>query len=112
MTRALAITVGDPAGIGGEIIAKSFQGAPDITAGCFVAGDLAHMRRAAHAAAPPGGPALPVALIDSPAQALEMPPRCIPLLQATAAVPLVPWGRVDAAGGWSAHYPCDARESE
>jgi 4-hydroxythreonine-4-phosphate dehydrogenase len=99
MTSPLAITIGDPAGIGGEIIAKAFLGDPGATAGCFVAGDLGHMRRAAYAIAQAGSPALPVAVIEAPAQALDVPPRCIPLLQVAPAVPLVPWGRVDAAAG-------------
>eukprot|EP01034_Spumella_vulgaris_P020157 gene20157-25819_t len=43
--KPIAITLGDPAGIGPEIIAKAFRDAPDATAGCFVAGDLAVMRR-------------------------------------------------------------------
>src|SRR5207237_6549188 len=42
----------------------------------------------------------PIAVIERPEQALEVPPRCIPLLQV---VPLsqemVAWGRVDAAAG-------------
>lgn len=43
----IAITMGDPAGIGPEIIAKAFRDAPEVTAGCFVVGDLATLRRAA-----------------------------------------------------------------
>ncbi|RYF75564.1 MAG: 4-hydroxythreonine-4-phosphate dehydrogenase PdxA, partial [Comamonadaceae bacterium] len=35
----IAITLGDPAGIGPEIIAKAFRDAPELTQGCFVAGD-------------------------------------------------------------------------
>ena len=61
----IAITQGDPAGIGGEIIAKAFRDAPDLTAGCFVVGDLAHMRRAAAVLERPGELALPVALLGS-----------------------------------------------
>jgi 4-hydroxythreonine-4-phosphate dehydrogenase len=43
----IAITMGDPAGIGPEIIAKAFRDAPEVTAGCFVVGDVAAIRRAA-----------------------------------------------------------------
>ncbi len=43
----IAITPGDPAGIGPEIVAKAFRDAPDVMAGCFVLGDLALMQRAA-----------------------------------------------------------------
>ena len=41
-----AITLGDPAGIGPEIIAKAFRDAPEATRGCFVAGDVGVMTRA------------------------------------------------------------------
>jgi 4-hydroxythreonine-4-phosphate dehydrogenase len=43
----LAITPGDPAGIGPEIVAKAFRDAPDVLAGCFVLGDVGLMRKAA-----------------------------------------------------------------
>jgi len=43
---AIAITLGDPAGIGPEIIVKAFRDAPDATRGAFVAGDVATLRRA------------------------------------------------------------------
>ena len=52
MNLPLAITLGDPAGIGPEIIAKAFLQAPDDMAGCFVAGDVALLRRACHVVAP------------------------------------------------------------
>ncbi|MBA2962542.1 MULTISPECIES: 4-hydroxythreonine-4-phosphate dehydrogenase PdxA [Ramlibacter] len=96
--RPLAITQGDPAGIGGEIIAKAFRRAPELLEGCFVAGDLAHLRRAC-AAADPGALPLPIAVIEQPAQVVQVPPHCIPLLQVGPARPLVPWGRIDAAAG-------------
>ncbi len=95
----LAITQGDPAGIGGEIIAKAFRDAPEITAGCFVAGDVAHVRRAAQAVSAPGQLPLPVVLIGRAADAWAAPPRCIPVLQVVTAGPLVPWGQVSAAAG-------------
>ena len=99
MTLPVAITQGDPAGIGGEIVAKAFRADRDLLRGCFVAGDLAHMRRASAAACPSGGIALPVAMIDAPEDALHAPPACIPLLQVTTPGELVPWGRVDARAG-------------
>ncbi|MDR6857027.1 4-hydroxythreonine-4-phosphate dehydrogenase PdxA [Variovorax guangxiensis] len=80
-SQALAITLGDPAGIGPEIIARAFRDAPELTRGCFVAGDLGLVRRAAQALDAPGWPALPVALIEAPTEALAVPPHCIPVLQ-------------------------------
>ncbi|GAC1525935.1 MAG: 4-hydroxythreonine-4-phosphate dehydrogenase PdxA [Ramlibacter sp.] len=96
----IAITQGDPAGIGGEIIARLFRDAPELASSCFVVGDLLHMRRAAAVLAGPGALALPVALIEQPADLAQLPPRCIPLLQAGPVAPeCVPWGRVTALAG-------------
>lgn len=94
--KPLAITMGDPAGIGPEIVAKAFRQAPQLLAGCFVAGDLAAMRRGAGVA---GGVPLPVACIQRPDDAAHVPPGCVPLLQATATAPLPGHGRVDAEAG-------------
>jgi 4-hydroxythreonine-4-phosphate dehydrogenase len=82
MSQALGITLGDPAGIGPEIIARAFCDAPEITRGCFVVGDVGIVRGAAQALEAPGRLALPVALIEAPAEALAVPSRCIPVLQA------------------------------
>ena len=95
----LAITQGDVCGIGPEIIAKFFR-TPD-AAGCFVVGDMAVMRRAA---AWTGG-LLAVARIDVPADALGLPPNCLPVLQADAlAADLMqaPVGQVDRRAGAAA----------
>jgi 4-hydroxythreonine-4-phosphate dehydrogenase len=43
----IAITMGDPAGIGPEIIVKAFTDVPELTKDCFVVGDVAVLRRAA-----------------------------------------------------------------
>ena len=99
MTLPLAITMGDVAGIGPEIIAKAFRDAPEALRGCFVAGDVATLRRAAALVQGAGVP-LPVALIERPADALAVPPRCVPVLQVVEppAVP-VPLGRISAVAG-------------
>lgn len=94
--KPLAITMGDPAGIGPEIIAKAFRHAPQVLEGCFVAGDLAAMRRGVGAA---GGVPLTIACIEGSDETGRVPPGCIPLVQATAAVPLPAYGRVDASAG-------------
>ena len=98
MNLPLAITLGDPAGIGPEIIAKAFLQAPDDMTGCFVAGDVALLRRACHVVAP--DVALPVVAIDTPDEALAAPPRCVPVLQVLVegAEP-VPFGQVSALAG-------------
>ena len=88
----LAITMGDPAGIGPEIIAKAFERDPDALAGCFVAGDVGCLRRGAAWAAA-GGLPLPVAVLGSVAELPAVPPRCIPVLQVgPAPAPLPPVG--------------------
>ena len=100
--RPLAITMGDPAGIGPEIVAKAFRDAPELTVNCFVAGDLAAMRRAAAAIAPASEVQLPVALIESAAESGAVPPRCVPVLQAASPVEPPAWGTVSAAAGQAA----------
>ena len=93
--------MGDASGIGPEIIAKLFRdGAPE-SAGCFVLGDVAVMRRAAITV----GGLLPLARIEHPADALNAPPRCVPVLQVDGLPPdLVeaPIGRIDARAGAAA----------
>ena len=98
----LAITQGDCAGIGPEIIAKAFRDAPDDLRGCFAVGDLATLRRAAQCIERPGMPALPVALITEPAAALSVPPRCLPVLQLEGIAGPQPFGQISAAAGQAA----------
>ncbi|WP_394755953.1 4-hydroxythreonine-4-phosphate dehydrogenase PdxA [Rhodoferax sp.] len=98
MNNPIAITLGDCAGIGPEIIAKAFRDAPELTRGCFVAGDVATLRRAARII-DAGAIALPIALIEAPAEALNLPPRCLPVLQVGALAEPVPFGRVSAEAG-------------
>ena len=74
MTKPIAITMGDPAGIGPEIIAKAFREAPDVTAGCLVVGDVACIRTGARLTAGFGQVQLPVAVIETPGQAGGVPP--------------------------------------
>ncbi len=75
--------MGDPAGIGPEIITKAFRDAPDVAAGCFVVGDVGTMRRAAACVTDRrlGQIALPVCCLNTAADALTAPPRSIPVLQ-------------------------------
>jgi 4-hydroxythreonine-4-phosphate dehydrogenase len=97
LTLPIAITPGDPCGIGPEIIAKAWIAAPELTRGCFVAGDVGLMRRAM--ALVQGAPCFPVCEIESPAQALAVPPRCLPVLQVVPVAPPLPWGQIDARAG-------------
>jgi 4-hydroxythreonine-4-phosphate dehydrogenase len=98
MEKPIAITLGDCAGIGPEIIVKAFRGAPDVTRNCFVVGDVAAMRRAVQVVCT-GQVLLPVALIQSPAEALDLPPRCLPVLQVGSLEALPSFGKLNASAG-------------
>ena len=71
----LALTMGDACGIGPETLAKAF--AAQATGRALVVGDVAVMRRAVAQC----GLLLPVAKLDSPADALAAPPNCIAVWQ-------------------------------
>jgi 4-hydroxythreonine-4-phosphate dehydrogenase len=94
----IAITLGDPAGIGPEIIAKAFRDAPEVTQGCFVVGDVATLRRAVQCVSASQLP-MPVALIEAAADALQVPSRCIPVLQIQELPALIPFGQVSGLAG-------------
>ncbi len=98
----IAITQGDPAGIGPEIVAKAFRDTPDDLQGCFVVGDLATLRRAALCIGRAGIPDLPVALLERAADARTAPPRCLPVLALAGLPGPQPWGQVSAAAGRAA----------
>ncbi|HXD39281.1 MAG TPA: 4-hydroxythreonine-4-phosphate dehydrogenase PdxA [Ramlibacter sp.] len=100
--KPIAITMGDAAGIGPEILAKAFRDAPDAMQNCFVAGDVATMRRGAQAIRGERGVELPIALIDSLHEVPVMPPRCVPVLQVTDLPQPPTWGKVSAAAGRAA----------
>ena len=99
MKLPIVITLGDPAGIGPEIIAKAFRNAPDTVRGCFVAGDVTTLRCAAATLQGDSQVSLPVAEIDTPAAALTAPPRCVPVLQVVPRAEPVALGQVSAAAG-------------
>jgi 4-hydroxythreonine-4-phosphate dehydrogenase len=126
----LALTMGDACGIGPEICAMLFRsggGSDDSsggggnpgsglgadhggdhssphridTAGCVVLGDVEVMRRAAGFI----GGGLAVARLECAADAREVPPNCVPVLQVEAlpaGLASVSMGRVDARAGAAA----------
>lgn len=100
MPRPIAITMGDAAGIGPEIIARLYQSPHAVTRGTLVAGDLQTMRRASALVAKVSGAIqLPVVQLQSAAEAFECPVHCIPVLQVGPELgPVVP-GRVSAEAG-------------
>jgi len=98
----IAITLGDPAGIGPEIIVKAFRDAPALTRGCFVAGDVATLRRASQQLGTPGRAALPVAALQTIGDVKGVPPNCVPVLQTIAPPEGVVIGQVSAVAGRAA----------
>nr|WP_314708884.1 4-hydroxythreonine-4-phosphate dehydrogenase PdxA [uncultured Comamonas sp.] len=97
--KPIAITQGDSAGIGPEIIAKAFRDQPALLQGCFVAGDVATLRRGAHAIFQSGDCHLPVAVITSPQEVWTVPARCMPVLQVPDMPAPAAWGAVSAEAG-------------
>ncbi len=100
--KPIAITAGDPAGIGPEIIVKAFRDAPELTQGCFVVGDVDTLRRASQALGRPGRLALPVAHLYGVDDVLHMPPRCVPVLQAIGPLDGIVLGEISAQAGRAA----------
>jgi 4-hydroxythreonine-4-phosphate dehydrogenase len=76
----IAITQGDAAGIGPEIIVKAFCDHSDVMRGCFVAGDVATLRRATGIVSGASLP-LPVAQLAHLSTVWTCPPRCVPVWQ-------------------------------
>jgi 4-hydroxythreonine-4-phosphate dehydrogenase len=94
----MLLTMGDPVGIGPEIIARAFvQGAAD----AVVVGDVGVMRRSMALLQAPW----PIAQLDSPLDASQCPPRCMPVWQPEGLPPTLDqlaWGTVDARAGQAA----------
>ena len=97
--KLLAISMGDPCGIGPEIIARAV--AARATGIAVVVGDVAVMRRAAAQC----GLLLPVVQVDQPADALQAPPDAIVVWQPPEIpgnLAALPMGQVQAAAGRAA----------
>lgn len=103
--RPMAITLGDAAGIGPEIIVKAFRDAPEQLQGCVVVGDLAVMQRAALLVAQCEyhAPQMHIQCVsDTQEVASVKVPFTIPVLQVTpalAADQLPAWGQISATAG-------------
>jgi 4-hydroxythreonine-4-phosphate dehydrogenase len=96
--RPVALTMGDPAGIGPEIVVSLFRRQPAWSRRCLVVGDVATLRRAAEVT----GGFLPLARVTGPHEVATLPPRCIPVQQVGTLAQPLPWGRVSAVAGRSA----------
>ncbi len=102
LTRPLLITMGDPAGIGPEIIARAFREAPADLTGCVVAGDVASLRRASRLVSGAPASTLPVLQLAGMTGWADVPPLCIPVLQACELPEPAAYGQVSAAAGKAA----------
>jgi 4-hydroxythreonine-4-phosphate dehydrogenase len=100
--KPIAITMGDPAGIGPETVVKAFRDAPEDTRGCFVVGDVATMRRAAQAVRREEDVDLPVVVLEAATEAMSLPAGCIGVLAAVTLAAPVPWGGISAQAGRAA----------
>jgi 4-hydroxythreonine-4-phosphate dehydrogenase len=95
----MLLTMGDPVGIGPEIVARAFQrGTAD---GAVVVADVGVMRRAMALLNEPW----PIAQLDSLRNASQCPPRCLPVWQPDGLPPALhqlAWGVVDPRAGRAA----------
>lgn len=106
LLQAIAITPGDPSGIGPEIIAKAFlqdaqspaTSGPAVTQHCFVAGDV-HLMEKAVALVDPLGQYLRVVRIQSPEEACQISVGVIPVLQVAHLSVDLAWGQIQAEAG-------------
>jgi 4-hydroxythreonine-4-phosphate dehydrogenase len=103
--KPIAITQGDAAGIGPEIIVKAFRDAPEQLQGCVVVGDLAVMQRAALLVAQCEyqEPHMQIQRVRDLHEAAQVKaPFTIPVLQVTQPLTtdqLPAWGQISATAG-------------
>ncbi len=103
-SQVIALTPGDPCGIGPEIIARTFLNdalnskSPHDTRHCFVAGDFQIMATAS-SLVNPDGDQLKLCLIQKPAEASEVPAGVMPVLQVANVNAYLPWGQINAEAG-------------
>ncbi|WP_137917838.1 4-hydroxythreonine-4-phosphate dehydrogenase PdxA [Hydrogenophaga sp. 2FB] len=101
----IVLSMGDPAGIGPEIVAKAFRERPALLRHVVVAGDVATMHRALRLTAPEAGSARDALVLaeieDLPALA-HVPSGCMAVVQACALSQPPAFGRIDARAGRAA----------
>lgn len=103
--RPVVVSMGDPAGIGPEIITRAVRERPDWLPRLVVAGDVATLRRAADLTAQGacGAPTpLMLAEIGTLADFPSVPPGCLAVVQACEPGDPVPMGIISAQAGRAA----------
>ena len=99
------LTMGDPAGIGPEIVVKAFHERPELLRQVVVAGDVATLRRAAplvQADSESVAGRLMVAQLAEVSDFGQLPPGCMAVVQACDLPLPVPLGCISAAAGRAA----------
>lgn len=99
--RPIALSMGDPAGIGPEIIVKAFGERPELLRQVVVAGDVETLRRAAQQGAQ-GSKPLMLAEITELNDLAAVPPACMAVVQACVLDQPVEMGRINAQAGRAA----------
>jgi 4-hydroxythreonine-4-phosphate dehydrogenase len=98
----LVLSMGDPAGIGPEIIWRAVRERPDLLKQLVVAGDMQTLRRASQFSAGTqerASSARMLAELGSLSDWPLVPPACLAVVQACAPTGLVPLGQVSAQAG-------------
>lgn len=96
----LVITMGDPAGIGPEIIAAAVRQRPSLLREVVVAGDVPTLQRALALTRPTQAPdALQVQPVDTLEVLQTLPPDRLAVVQACERTGLVPFGQISAVAG-------------
>lgn len=110
--RPVVLTMGDPAGIGPEIIAKALRQRPELLSRVVVAGDVPTLQRALQLTRPSAGVSDPTLMpIATLAEAASLSAGCLAVVQACDLPGPVPLGRIGAEAGraaadciaWAAH---------
>ncbi len=97
----IVLTMGDPAGIGPEIIVKAFLERPELLGQVVVAGDVEALRRATHQLSTGSSPLMVAEIVD-PSDLVVVPPGCMAVVQACRLSEPVQIGRVSALAGRAA----------
>jgi len=101
----VVLTMGDPAGIGPEIIVRAFHEQPALMRQVLVAGDVGSLRRAMKAVAcaqPADAPRFMWAELSSLSDFGQVPPNGVAVVQACQSGLLIELGKVSAQAGQAA----------
>lgn len=101
-TKPIVLTMGDPSGIGPEIIAKAFLQRRELLDQIVVAGDSAALSRAARWVSNDGSARLMVAEIAHLADRTAVPPNCMAVVPACRLTQPVEIGLISARAGRAA----------